>query len=187
MSTHEPVPTPIRYILFREAVMAVLATCLFSPGLAGVRTPAAIVAIERASRELACSFLYSAIVRDCEPLQLFEDSLHDEWWFGTSNLTASLEEAARESAAHEMPLPPAARSEFRSPLLEARARRATPSIQRPLSTLEEPENAEPVGPPTYSPDRRAAANRRLCRQQLQRVSAQRTKLEGAILDLLDPM
>ena len=157
---------------------------------AAVRTPPAIVQIQRATRELSCTFLYSGLVRSCDPLTLFDSGAHQDWWFGSGNLSAALEEASSERTLSEpAPLPPAPRPSFNSPLLEARARRATPSVRtRPggLQTLQEPEDAEPIGPATSATDRRGGANRGLCRQQLERVATRRPMLEKALIDLLDP-
>eukprot|EP00966_Prymnesium_polylepis_P206562 4785590-Prymnesium_polylepis.4 len=157
-----------------------------------LRVPPAILKIQGATRELACTFLYSGIVRNSDPLELFDEATHQDWWFGAGNLSAALEDAARErtfSTDEPAPLPPSAPQKFNSPLLEARARRATPTA-RPLpggmQPLPEPQDAEPIGPPTYATDRRGGANRGLCRQHLERVAGRRAELEGAILELLDP-
>lgn len=162
---------------------------LWLGSLGYTQPPPAIVLIQRATRELSCAFIYSGIVRNCDPLQLFDDQDHQDWWFGSDNLSARLEEAAREREFVPSAPLPSPRPAHRSPLLEARAKRATRSKQplpANLRQLTEPENAEPIGDPSFATDHRGQANCGLCREQLERVAARRPQLETALQNLLDP-
>jgi transcription termination factor NusB len=78
----------------------------------------------------------------------------------------------------------------RATVLEARARRAeqTKRVRPGLKGLPEPDVADSMElaePEKSAEDRRGAANRGLCRQQLERVEARRAELEAAIVDLVD--
>lgn len=153
--------------------------------------PPAIVRLQRASRDAAVSFLYSGLVRGEDPLVLFDDGVHEEWWFGESNLSATLLEANVDRdliSAESAPLPSSPLPEFNSPLLKARAERAEVKVRvlPNVQSLPEPSDGEPVGPATCADDRRGDANRGLCRQLLERVDARRAEMEGALLSLLDP-
>ena len=158
------------------------------------RTPPAIIRLQRATRELSASFLYAGLVRNIEPLDLFHESSHQDWWFGEAhNVTDVLAEASltnERTFSTAGPLPSRPREAHRSALLEARAQRAeqTARVLPGLKQLQDPapDGAEPVGPAEAAEDRRDVANRGLCLKQLQSVAARRTKLEAAIVDLVDP-
>ena len=173
-------------------VVVLLAGCLRANALSP-----AVVRIERASRELTASFIYESLVSGREPLELFDDEGHQEFWFsrGSKSVAAELQDAAKDGfVAEAKPIaPPEKPEKFNSPLLAARAERARKTVQLPLPTLQSklPENvpadAIPEGDAIAADDTRSGASRALVRAKLIDLQERRPRLERAINDQLDPL
>ena len=98
-----------------------------------------IVKIERASRTLAATFVYEGLIQGREPLELFDDRAHMDFWFdrGQAAIAAELDAANIDtdwiSDAKPIEQP---KQKFNSPLLAARADRARKTVQLPPPTLQ---------------------------------------------------
>ena len=157
----------------------------------------AVVRLERAARELAATFIFEGLVQAREPLELFDDPRHQEFWFdGTrGTLEADLATAATDKTyetIRPVPPPPDSAQESASPLLAARARRAQPKRRfvtaAPLQTAAPvPEGAEPLGPAESAADSRSRASKALVRHKLTELRACRHELDSAVNELLDPL
>ena len=157
----------------------------------------AVVRLERASRELAATFIYEGICHGRDPLDLFDDSEHQMFWFagGAKRMASELGAAAVERERTPTPIPQAAspEPESASPLLAARARRARktvrvvpPSLQpKPPPGL--PDDAVPEGEASAAPDQRSKASKALVRMKLLALRERRGVLEAAVDELLDPL
>ena len=159
----------------------------------GLALPPAIVKLERASRELAASVIYEGIIQGREPLEIFDDEQHISWWFegGAKKVASELKSLGEEREyATRAPIPPKSSPASASPLLAARARRATPT-HRILPNLQTPppvpEGATPDGPSSTAPDLRSGASRGLVRAKLAALQPRRAALETAIDEMLDPL
>ncbi len=179
-----------------QLALAIVVALLATPSTA-LALPRAAIRLERASRELAATFIYEGLIRDIDPLELFDSEPHKAFWFDRSPAATSamLEDAAidrEESFPTRVPLAGDATpdSPQHSPLLKARAKRersthrVLPAI-RTLGVL--PDGAEPEGPATRAADNRAGASRALVRQKLERLAPRRGELERAVHEMLDPL
>ena len=173
--------------------MTLLMAC-FPTAMAAAFPSSAAIKLERASRELAATFIYEAMMQGDHPLALFQEPSHKAFWFERcpAALNAELEAAAVDKHYEvSVPLtpPPSPATESASPLLAARARRAQKKTHVRSQALQTavpvPEGAEPTGPAEGGLDRRARASRALVGQMLQRLQPRRDHLEAAIEELLD--
>ena len=186
---------PLRGVIDTMMWMRLLMSFLLTLPLCGALSPV-VVKIERASRTLAATFIYEGLIKGQEPLDLFDDDVHAEFWFerGQAAVASELSDAAVDTdwakpKPIEQPLEP--EQEFNSPLLAARAARARKTVQMPLPTLQSrapiPEGAEPEGEPTAAKDVRSGASRALVRKKLLALRERRVRLERALDAQLDPM
>ena len=174
---------------------ALAVLCAIAPASAALALPPSILKLERASRELATSFIYEGLMQRREPLELFDDEDHVSWWFegGAKSMAAELASVAADDLVLEenMPQPSSSQPENASPLLAARARRAQRTKRTLPADLQTappvPEGAEPEGPATSAADLRSGASRGLVRAKLQALQPRRAELEAAIDEMLDPL
>lgn len=100
-----------------------------------------VIRIERASRTLAATFVYEGLIQGREPLELFDDRAHLDFWFdqGQAAIAAELEAANvdKDWVAESKPVGKP-EQKFNSPLLAARAERARKTVQLPPPTLQTP-------------------------------------------------
>ena len=153
-----------------------------------------VIKMERSSRELAITFIYEGLIQNRDPLDLFDDADHSDFWFSRSakSLAQTLESATvdREYAPKNVVRRP---KKSNSPLLAARAARAQRTRTAPPPTLQRarpknlPNDAVPDGPETSAPDRRSGASRGLVRSKLATLASRRVELETAINEHLDPL
>ena len=99
-----------------------------------------VIKIERASRTLAATFVYEGLIQGREPLDLFDDRAHLDFWFdqGQAAIAAELEVANVDTdwvADSKKPIEKP-EQKFNSPLLAARAERARKTVQLPPPTLQ---------------------------------------------------
>ena len=154
----------------------------------------AVVRLERASRSLAATLIYEGIMQRREPLELFDDEEHVEWWFGggskslADELSSVAEDRVYDTSA---PLPPQPEPENASPLLAARAKRAQRTRRALPADLQTPppvpEGAVPEGPSTAAADLRSGASRGLVRAKLLALQSRRAEFEQTISEMLDPL
>ena len=182
-------------------IMRVLLALLCAVG--GVHSLAmspTLIRMERASRECAASFIYEGIIQKSDPLTLFDDEEHLSFWFesGTKQIHAELATANEDrdwASEATAPLPPKPEPTSNSPLLAARAKRATPTKRLLPGLLQKtkklppgvPEDAVPEGDAVAADDLRSGASRTLVRAKLEVLQRRRTEMEDAIDDMLDPL
>ena len=155
--------------------------------------PASVVKLERASRELCVTYIYEGLVQRCDPLALFDDQDHQDFWFTGSKkaVAETLKSATIEHDYAPRPVEPKAKK-FNAPLNAKRYERAQKSFTQPPPTLQRarpkglPDDAVPDGPETSAPDRRSDASRGLVRAKLEILRPRRVELEEAIAEQLDP-
>ena len=159
-----------------------------------MKMPPAIIELHRNSREMALTFLYEGLVAEKDPVALFDDKAHQDFYFPGAgyNLTEALDDMARDL---DLTLPPPVAApeppKSASPLMEARARRAQRTVPRSAPAFERaappiPEGAEPVGEEEQDADHRGLASAKLCRRLLEGVGGRRPELERAVLALATP-
>lgn len=162
----------------------------------GLSLPSPVLRMERASRELAASFIYEAMIQQCDPLELFDDEQHVSFWFtaGKAKIAAELADVAADREIEMVTdLPPQPEPTNPSPLLAARQKRATPTKRvLPNAFLQGlppglPEDAEPEGAAVAADDLRSGASRGLVRAKLLALQKQRGAFEAVIDDMLDPL
>lgn len=153
-----------------------------------------VVRLQRASRALAATFIYEGLLRESEPLDLFQESAHATFWFAESakDTAANLNAAAEDPVDYaSLQLPPASPQHSASPLLAARAHRAQRTRRAVPAALQTPppvpEGAVPDGPATAAADERSGASRALVRAKLLALRSRRLTLEAAIDEMLDPL
>ena len=158
------------------------------------RPSSCVVRLERASRELAATFIFEGLLSAQEPLHLFDDPLHQAYWFepSTQELKKDLEDASANRVFAPAPKPtPKKRPKPNSPLLAARAERERVKTRLPPPTLQTappiPEGAVPVEDERSAPDRRGAASRALVKLKLSTLAERRETLEQAVSEMLDPL
>lgn len=173
-----------------------LILCAVWPSCRALALPPALIRLERSSRELAATFIFQGLLQQQDPLILCDDEKHIAWWWsGSSKATADELAAAavdrtydeyEEELSPQVQVPVSA-----SPLVVARAKRATPTkrvLPADLRTpVPVPDGAVPDGPETSAVDRRSGASRGLVRGKLLALQPHRAALEEAIDEMMDPL
>ena len=165
------------------------------PYATGLALSPAIIKLERASRELAATFVYQGLIQGCDPLELFDNEDHQTFWWdrGAKAVARELDGAAVEKSYAPTPKAPAVDpgQSFNSPLLANRARRAAKKTTTPPPALQTPPpvpaGAQPEGEATSASDGRSGASRALVRAKLVALSERRHRYEMAIDAQLDPV
>ena len=83
--------------------MTLLMAC-FPTAMAAAFPSSAAIKLERASRELAATFIYEAMMQGDHPLALFQEPSHKAFWFERcpAALNAELEAAALDVAEEKL-------------------------------------------------------------------------------------